>query len=594
MRDKNDRVIYVGKAKKLKSRVVTYFQDGAKSPKTQVLVSHIRDFDFLLTQTEAEALVLENNLIKKHGPKYNIMMRDDKSYPYVAVDRNEPYPRLQYVRRFKRKKNVDVFGPFVHGTNISEILRILVKSFRLRDCTLRDFKQRTEPCLLYQIKQCSAPCVDNISSEDYENDLKDALSFLKGKGKRGLSVLKKSMLEYAEAEEFERAAMLRDHIDSLEKFLEWSLQKNAEISGKELNLDIIGHFVGEEEIDLAIYIVRQGMLLGHKNFSLLIADCDDELEDSLRNFIFQYYNSGQDSLPSVVVLEKPDKLLSDAFSQVEEIKNIKVIEPTKNYQSLMSLAKDQAREHQQVRIANDDSVYKGLNKLKELLSLKERPVTLECYDIAVFQGKSPTAAQIVFVEGEAQRASYRHYHLQERPEGNNDFAMMEEVISRRLKHGHLPDVFIVDGGKGQVSSFEKILKEQDINVPVCGIAKSKMISGEYRFAKKEIQHSEERLVIPARLNPYYLSKCKSLFKILTQMRDEAHRFSRRLHHRQEKGRVIQSWLDQVEGIGPKTREKILTNLSYSQEELKGMEASLISKELGISLKIAKNILKVLN
>lgn len=593
MKSKHGAVIYVGKAKKLKNRVVTYFQKGAKSPKTEVLVSHIEEFDFLLTETEAEALVLENNLIKKHGPKYNIMMRDDKTYPYVIVDRREPFPRLQYVRRIKRRKDLEIFGPFVHGTNISEVLRILVKSFRLRDCTLREFRQRNEPCLLYQIKQCSAPCVDYITSTHYEEDLKDALSFLKGRGKRGLSVLKKRMLTHAEQEEFEQAALLRDHVETLESFLNSSLQKNAEIPGKELDLDIVSYFIGEEEIDIAIYVVRKGMLLGHKNFSLLLVDCGDDLKESLRNYIFQYYDNTLDTLPNLVILEEEDKLLQEAFSKVEHIAHLKVSTAGKNYKSLMELAKDQAKEHQHVRLKNDESVYKGLHKLKDLLSLRERPITLECYDIAIFQGSSPTAAQIVFKEGAPVKKEYRHYHLEQRPEGNNDFAMMEEVIQRRLKHGNLPDVFVVDGGKGQVSSFIKILEENNVAVPVCGIAKSKMISGEMKFTQQEIHHSEERLIIPGRLNPYYLNKCKPLFRILTQMRDEAHRFSRRLHHRKEKGRVVQSWLDQVEGIGPKTRNKILKDLKKTPQELKKLSAQEIAKELGVSLKIAKNILKVL-
>jgi excinuclease ABC subunit C len=593
MKNKQGKVIYIGKAKKLRSRVTSYFHQGAKSPKTDILVSHIRDFDFVLTSTEAEALVLENTLIKKHIPKYNIMMRDDKSYPYVIVDNNEPYPRLEYKRRWKRKKNVEVFGPFAHGSNISQILRVLVKSFKLRDCSLREFRSRKEPCLLYQIKQCSAPCVGEVTDSTYSEDLNLALSFIKGKGTKGLKVLKSYMEEHAAREEFEAAAILRDHIETLESFLSISQQQNAEFAGKNINADVIAYFEGDEEIDLALYSIRKGILLGHKNFHFLRSDFVEEIKESVRDFIFQYYSESHDTLPDKVIIDFEDDLLGAAFKEVEDFKKMNVARPARTFRSLMDLAIDQAKEHQNIRKVNEDSVYLGLNKLKDLLGLKERPVTLECYDIAIFQGSSPTAAQIVFEEGKPNKKRYRHYKLEERPEGNNDFIMMEEVIARRIKHGNLPDVFIVDGGKGQVSAFTKILNEMNIDVPVCGLAKSKVIAKKDQFKLQKVSKTEERLIIQGRANPYYLSKNKSLYQILTQMRDEAHRFSRRLHHKGESDKLFSSWIDQVEGVGPKTKEKILKKLDIDKSKLSKMTKQNISTYLDVSLKIAENILKVL-
>jgi len=591
MKNHQGKVIYVGKAKKLRARVTTYFQQGAKSPKTEILVSHIREFEFVLTETEAEALVLENTLIKKHAPKYNIMMRDDKSYPYIVVDFNEPYPRPQYIRRFKKRKNCEVFGPFTHGTNISEILRIITKSFKLRDCNLREFRSRKDPCLLYQIKQCSAPCVDYIDREIYEKDLKLALSFFKGKGIQGFKHLESLMEEHALKEEFEVAAQLRDHIATIEQFMNVSTQKNAEFAGKETDVDVISYHVGDTEVDLAIYVMRQGTLLGHKNFHFLKDDFVDDITEGLCNVIFSYYVESHDILPKKVVLEEGQEVLQEAFEKLEELKSVKVIRPTKTLKSLLTLATDQAKEYQRVRQLNEDSVYIGLTKLGELLGLRERPKTLECYDVAIFQGSSPTAAQIVFEEGKPDKKRYRHYNLKERPEGNNDFAMMEEVLSRRVEHGNLPDVFIVDGGKGQVSSFEKVLLEKGIEIPVCGLAKSKVTGS---FKDQDIKRSEERLLIPGRINPYFLNKNKSLFKIMTQMRDEAHRFSRRLHHKGEKKKLFSSWVDQVEGVGPKTKETILKNLSISKEDLGNKSVNEVMTLLKVTRKIAQNILKVLN
>ena len=225
MRDKNGRVIYVGKAKKLKSRVTSYFNNSAKSYKTNYMVSHVSDFEFILTLSDAESFVLENNLIKEHSPKYNIRLRDDKSYPYIQLNWNEPYPRLEYVRRPKKSKGKELIGPYPTGSNISMVMRILTKSFELRDCSLSEFKTRKTPCLLYQMKQCSAPCVGYIDEKKYENDLNLAFGFFQGpiKAKRAVLKLQEKMIQFSENEEFERAAMIRDHIQLLEEFLEKSL-----------------------------------------------------------------------------------------------------------------------------------------------------------------------------------------------------------------------------------------------------------------------------------------------------------------------------------------------------------------------------------
>lgn len=594
MRSAHGKVLYVGKAKDLKSRVSSYFQKGAKSPKTEILVGHIKDFDFFLTENEAEALILENNLIKRHRPKYNIMMRDDKSYPYVVVDFHEPFPRLLYQRKVKRVPGKKIYGPFVHGSNISDVLRIIVKSFQLRDCNLREFNSRKEPCLLYQIKQCSAPCVDKISAHAYEEDMRLALNFFENKGEQSIEILKRRMQDLAEREEFEHAALIRDNLEVLENFINFSGQENAEIVGKAKDVDIVAYYIGDIEVEISLYLIRNNLLLGHKNFHFPVIDCGDDVEEEVINFLFQYYAEGNESYPERLVTEfsaDNNKLLQEALKSLAKIKVHKSKVKDHDFSSLMKLTQDHAREHQRVRVSNEDSVYVGLNKLKELLGLKERPIVLECYDIAIFQGASPTASQIVFRDGKAEKKSYRSYHLQQRDEGNNDFAMMREVLERRLEHGDLPDVFIVDGGKGQLSAFLEVLKEKKISIPVCAIAKSKA-KGD--FKKSEVAKSEERLFIPNRSNPYILSKNKSLFRIITQMRDEAHRFSRKLHHKAEKKRTITSWLDQVEGVGPKTRTQILSRLEMTPAELAQLEVAEIVESLGVSPKIAQNILKVLS
>lgn len=598
MYNRDDEVIYVGKSKELKNRVASYFNSSAKNAKTQILVGHIIDFEFILTNSEVESFVLENNLIKKYYPKYNIRMKDDKSYPYISINMNDEYPRLEYVRRPKKSKGKVLYGPFPVGSNISSTLRVLTKALQLRDCSKHEFLNRKTACLLHQMHQCSAPCVNKISQDIYGKDLNHAMNFFKGEksAQKTLSYLGQKMFAAADAEEFELAAMLRDFIEELKTFHEQSFSQSVEMN-EQKNIDIISCYRGADEVDISLYLIRSGNLLGHKNFHFPVADMWDELEEEVILYMLQYYSQQEDILPELIIMDLENENVSTfekALSQTcgQGIK-FKVSGRTQKYSSLLDATKKHAEESQRVRIENQESVYVGLNKLKDLLKLKYRPKLLECYDIAIWQGKSPTAAQIVFYEGKADKKLYRHYHMQERPEGNNDFAMMREVFQRRIKYKKLPDVFIVDGGIAQVNTVKAVLDELEIQVPVVGIAKARnLTSGNLRA--KEDHKSDERLIIPGRTNPYILSKCPSLYRIVVQMRDEAHRFSRRLHHKTEKKRILKSWVDEVKGIGPKTKQRILQHLSLPQSELRKLNVKELEDSLGIELKHAKILYEFLH
>ncbi len=587
-------ILYVGKAKNLKSRVSSYFNNSPKSPKTEILVNHVNNFDFIITDNESEAFVLENNLIKKHYPKYNIRLKDDKSYPYVSIDLNEPFSRPIYTRRPNRSKKVKLFGPFTTGSNISQVVRILMKSFMLRDCTLAEFNRRKRPCLLYEINQCSAPCVGKISEKDYHQDLNFVINFFEGKSKKALNELEKRMHDAAAHEHFELAASIRDNLSILKEFCAGSFEQNVEMNNDK-NLDVISYFVGELEIDISCYMIRNGIVLGHKNFHFQKGDSDFENEEIFMSFLYQYYTTTKELSPDEIVIGINDEnisLLSDALSKVLEIK-IKISSPGKKFASIFALTSEHAKEHQRFRNKNEDSPWVGLNKLRELLGLKETPKLLECYDVAIWQGSSPTASQIVFDEGIPDKKHYRYYSLEEREEGNNDFEMMKEVLSRRLKKGKLPDVFIVDGGKGQVNSFLEVLKDFSLDIPVVGIAKER--SGKHQsFRDTSVTRSEERLIIPNRLNPYILKRCPSLMRIVVSMRDEAHRFSRKLHHKKEKDRIFSSWFDDIEGVGPKTLEKIQSRLDVNLDELKKLSIDDLMKKFEINESIAQKIKKKLS
>lgn len=588
MRDKNGRVIYVGKAKKLRSRVTSYFNKSPKTLKTEYMIGHVNDFDFIITRSDAESFVLENNLIKEHSPKYNIRLRDDKSYPYLQVNWNEPFPRLEYVRRPKKCKGKELLGPYPPGSNISLIMRILTKSFGLRDCSLTEFRSRKTPCLLYQMKQCSAPCVGLRTPEEYEQDLNNALGFFQGplKARRTIQKLQEKMMYYAEVEEYEMAGIIRDNISVLEEFLKKSFDQKVETLQTEKNIDVWSYWNGSEEVDISMYMVRGGLLLGHKNFHFMKGELIEDMDDELLQKIVEYYSDPEEMGPEMVVLDFAEEELESMELALKTFGVTSVIGASKKYLPLIEMCRKHAEESQRVRIANADSVYLGLNKLRDLLGIKERPRVLECYDVAIWQGSSPTASQIVFEEGKPNKRRYRHYHLETRPEGNNDFAMMREVISRRVDNGELPDVLVIDGGIAQVNTVTAVLKELNLDLPVVGIAKSRDLTrGD--FESTQVHRSEERLVIPGRANPYILNKCPPLFRIIVGMRDEAHRFSRRLHHKTESKRVLSTWLDDVKGLGAEAKRSILSQLSMSKDELREYTVNDLINYFGIKAPQAK-------
>lgn len=581
---KNEKIIYIGKAKDLYKRVISYFNNSPKDRKTTVLVSHITDFDFILTKSEIEALIEENRLIKQYKPRYNIRLRDDKSYPYVVIDMSEPFPRLSFRREISSRKAKKIYGPFVQGSNIKEIIRILEKSFRLRDCSVAEMKRRNKPCILHQMGQCSAPCVEEISKDDYEKFLQQALDFFEGREQRVLERLKRRMLEAAQKEDFEQAALLRDSWSTLTNFSEY-YQKQRSLEDKQLReIDILGYYVGDSEVDVVIQMIRRGRVFLNQNFSFL-KDPYVEINEQIFSFVMQYYMNFHGELPKFLLIDfsvEQKELLSKALTKAQCPVKMRAL--NRQTQELLGVVNKDAKEQQNVRLKNQQSPYIGLNKLKELLELDELPRKLECYDIAIWQGRSPTASQIVFEDGKSVPEKYRYYHLETLQEGNNDFAMMKEVIARRIKYKELPDLFVVDGGIGQVNSFAEVLKDAAIDIPVVGIAKSREKEG---FQSSKIDKSEERLIISGRKNPYHLKKTPSLFRILTQMRDEAHRFSRKLHHKQEKKEHFNSILDHIPNIGPRTKRKILKNQSRPLEEVAALEIYQIMDELGVNLKIAK-------
>lgn len=398
------------------------------------------------------------------------------------------------------------------------------------------------------------------------------------------------MIAYSENEEFERAAITRDNISILKEFLDKSFEQKVEFLSHEKNIDIWSYFEGESEIDLSVYMVRSGMLLGNKTFNFAKEDLVGDMKEEFPSKVLQFYALSEEVNPEQVVLDLPEESvapLSDAFKEFG-LKSL--VGQVKRHLPLLEMTRKHAMETQKVRILNQESTFVGLNKLKDLLKLPDRPRVLECYDVAIWQGQSPTAAQIVFDEGKPRKENYRYYHLEIREEGNNDFAMMQEVIGRRIRRRPLPDVFIIDGGIGQVNAVKEVLDRNKITTPVIGIAKSKeLTSGNY--LTEEVVKTEERLIIPGRMEPFILTQAPALFKIIVSMRDEAHRFSRKLHHKAEKKRIITTWVDGVSGLSEETKKKILSRLTMSEEELKELNPEELMDMFSLSIRDANLLAK---
>lgn len=528
MLNEHNEIIYVGKAKNLHHRVLSYFKSNHESLKTQALVEQIDDIEFILTSNEIESLVLENNLIKQHRPKYNIRLRDDKSYPYVQWNNQELYPRIEYTRRIKRHKNFSHLGPFPEGFSFGRLLSQLIKLLQLRDCTSTDFAKRKTPCLLHQMNQCMAPCVRLCSAEEYEHNFTLIINFIKKPQKNSdlLLYITKQIDIYAQSENFERAMQWRDVSKGLEAYCDHFEAQKVESLSSEENSDFIGYFSNENESDITIYKVRQGRLIAISHFFWIQIESNSELE--LETQLLDYYRHSMD-LPQKIITSW-SKERNEIFVQALKVINPKtskilLMSSSKNFSPLLEQATLHASEKARIRFEEQKQTLPALEELKELLHLSNIPRIIECYDIAIWQGSSPAASQVVFVDGRPSKADYRYYHLETRAEGNNDFAMMKEVLSRRLIKGKLPDLILIDGGKGQLSTAKQVFKELAISIPVVALAKEK-------------EEKKERVFLSTSGEAIILDYSKQSSKILIQLRDEAHRFSRKLHHHAEKKKLL--------------------------------------------------------
>jgi excinuclease ABC subunit C len=580
----------VGKAKNLRSRVRSYFLDSKDiSPKTRLLVTHIAKVEYILTNTEVEAFLLEASLIKKHRPKYNVRLKDDKSYPYIRFSMADEYPRVYLSRKVKKDGSL-YFGPFTSGKAVWQTIRFLNHTFQIRDCSDHFFRKRTRPCITYEIGRCTAPCVNFISKEEYRESVKSGVMFLRGKNKKVIKNLKNLMIERSEQERFEEAARLRDSIYSIEHILEKQMVINDKT---DIDQDAIQFHGDERGVTVEVLSLRHGRVLGSRAQFLAQVDIHSKLEDErewLVSFINQYYedNLVPDELLLPIELGKDMTTLLSKVLEARAEKPVRVRYPMEEHgQKILEMALKNAESHFKEHVQGSESKLNALYEIQKKFHLPEVPKRIECYDISHFQGAETVASQVVFEDGVANTDQYRRYKLKT-VKGVNDYESMKEVLTRRLNHDEWddPQLILIDGGKGQLNVVYQVLKDLGrSDLHVASLAKART---ERNFEKQEVSGTQERFFLPGRSNYITFRENSEAYKILTSIRDEAHRFAITYHRKLRENTTLESVLDSIPGLGPKKKQTLLQHF-LSIEAIRDANLSEITALDGFNETLAEEV-----
>ncbi|ABF90670.1 excinuclease ABC, C subunit [Myxococcus xanthus DK 1622] len=556
MKDRRGQVIYVGKAINLRSRVRSYFN---RTGDTRVFVSLLDqllgDLETVLVSNEKEALLLENELIKKHRPRFNVLLKDDKQFISLRLDRTQPYPRLEVVRKYERD-GARYFGPYSSAGAIRETLRVVNRFFRLRTCTDHVLANRKRPCLLHQIGRCPAPCVYPVPQEDYHRSVDEVVMFLEGKAGELVEGLRLRMKRAAQELKFEEAARIRDQLNAIERSLE--RQKVATTDFKDQ--DVFAFHREGDRILFYVLWVRQGRLNGGQAFPFGSQEFPDE--ELIASFVNLYYDQGS-FVPEEVLLPLE---LEDGTGGLEALlterkgERVRVLVPKRGEKlDLVKMAAKNAEQAFVERRRTKDETDTVLSRLQQRLGLRNFPCRMECFDISHFQGSAIVASQVAVTDGDADKSRYRKYKIKTL-EKQDDFASMYEVISRRLKKGlednDLPDLLVIDGGKGQLASAHAAMKDVGVeSVDVVGLAKSRDLEVFDRDA--ESARSPERIFVVGRKDPIVLSQNSAEMFMLTRMRDEAHRFAITFQKQVLRKSRVRSALEDIPGVGETRRKQLL-------------------------------------
>ncbi|MGQ9425202.1 excinuclease ABC subunit UvrC [Gilvimarinus sp. F26214L] len=581
MYDANGKVLYVGKAKNLKNRVSSYFRNSGLAPKTEALVKRIHNVQVTVTQSEMEALILEQNLIKSQRPPYNILLRDDKSYPYIFLSSGEDYPRIAMHRGAKKRKG-QYFGPYPGVGAVRDSMNFLQKTFRVRQCEDSVFRNRSRPCLQYQINRCTAPCVNLISPEDYAEDVRHTEMFLTGRNTELTRELANQMEAAAEAQDYERAAVLRDQISALRSI---QAQQFAEADSGEL--DVMALARQGDSICVHVLYVRQGRILGSRSYYYQekLPQSDGEF---LADFMPQFYLGARtrEIPPQIVVsapIEEHEKgLLQDAL-KTRRNRNVSIASQVRGArQKWLELAERAARENLGAHEQSQQSMQRRFEALRDVLDLDETPGRLECFDISHSSGEETVASCVVFDQGGPVSSDYRRFNIKGVTPGD-DYAAMEQAISRRYTRiqkgeGVLPDILLIDGGKGQLNAAKKVLAELGVNdLRLLGVAKG--TTRKAGFETLFLDDAGNARVIPGDSPALHL---------IQAVRDESHRFAITGHKNRRDKKRRTSLLEDIPGVGAKRRRELLRHFGGMQEVRKASVDEL-AKVPSISKKIAEDI-----
>ncbi len=578
MKDEGGAIIYVGKAKNLKNRVRSYFNASPKAEKVLAMVAKVADFDYIITRTEEEALVLENTLIKLHKPFYNILLKDDKLYPFLRIDTQEDYPRVEIIRRLKHD-NARYFGPYMVGISAAEMLRLIHSAFPIRDCRLNMNKipKSHRPCLNAHIGRCLAPCGGGVTREEYHAVIREVISFLKGNDKTIRENLERKMREASEAMQYEQAMRYRDALASLDKMI----RRQIAALPKDYNIDVFGVASGGDGMAVATVIVRGGKMVGAEKFA--IRDAGLDLADTLSSFINRYYDAGVVAEEVVSAVELPD---AEALSRLlSDKKGEKVLVSTPKAgvrKQLADIAMNNAVEYlsrSTAELSRKERLTTGAcRQLAEILSLDSPLERIECYDISHISGTDKVSSMVVFTGGEKDAKMYRTFRIKT-VEGNNDFACMKETLSRRFARlaegtdasfGSRPDLLVIDGGIGQVKYAMEAMTEAGESIPMIGLAEREEII---------VLPSGEEIVLP---------KSSFALRLLMRIRDEAHRFAITFHRKLRAKRSVKSLLLDIEGMGEK-RVTLLHKAFGSLEAIADASVDDIAAVKGIPRPLAESI-----
>ena len=551
MKDARSRIIYVGKTRALRQRIRSYFQKTRlTAPKAVALASRIRDFDYVATESEVDALLLEDHLIKEHKPKYNVMLRDDKSFPFIMVT-NEAFPRV-VVTRNVRQDGARYFGPYTNVKAMRRTIDLVRKVFPLRTCpSAKAWPSMDRPCLDYYIDRCPGPCKGHIGEEGYGEIIEQVCQFLTGRTKDLLNQLKERMARASEQLQFELAGRIRDQIVAIEKT---TIRQRA-FSSREVDRDIIGLARNGTDVCGAVLQVREGKLLGKEHFFLTAPEESTEPE-TLGAFLTQYYLAAQLWPDEILLAGEPDGM--ETFREWmarQRGSKVEIAVPRRGDKAAMVRLAVQNAELQlnthalkQAEARVRRSMPASVGSLQEILGLETPPRRVETFDISNIQGSDPVASMVCFVDGRPRKSDYRKFKVRD-VIGPNDFAMMQEVVGRRYRrlidqNKPLPDLILIDGGKGQLSSVRQVLNELGlVDLPVIGLAKRL-----------------EEVFRPGQSEPILVPRTSPALKMLMQARDEAHRFAVTFHRQQRGRRMIRSELDNIPGVGPKRKQQLILAL----------------------------------